>query len=138
MPKVGLVISLEQRESMYYLARKSRQREGYAYHQAGKCFSGTDCAEAPLHGIIAKLWCKLAVGNDLEHCLMVADKEWREYATMQNRKVDSAPKIRKGPSSGHSVLSHRWVSPEGFETLIPHLRTMYVMVMRGETCLKSA
>ena len=129
MPKVGLVISPEQREAMYDLARRSHEREEYAYHQTGKLFSGTDCAEAPLHGIIAKLWCKLAIGNDLERCLQWADKEWREYATVQNRKVDSAPKIHYGPSSGHSVLAHRWVSPEAIESMGVHIRTMYRMIL---------
>ena len=132
IPKVGLVISPQQREAMYDLARKARQREEYAYHQTDKLFSGTDCAEAPLHGIIAKLWCKLAVGNDLERCLTVADKEWREYAGLQNRKVDSAPKIRSGPSSGQSVLSHRWVSPEAIEVMSVHIRTMYRMIVEED------
>ena len=114
IPEVGLVISPEQREAVYDLARKARQREEYVYHQTGKLLQGTDCAQAPLHGIVAKLWCRLAVGNNLEHCLTVAAEEWREYAAMNNRKVDSAPEIRNGPSSGHSVLAHRWVSPEAF------------------------
>ena len=134
MPKVGIVISPEQRESMYDLARKSRTQEEHSYHQTGKLFSGTDCAEAPLHGIVAKLWCKLAVGNSLDRCLTVADREWREYATVQNRKVDSALKIRSGPSSGHSVLSHRWASPEALESMSVHIRTMYRMIVEEKPC----
>ena len=53
---------------------------------------------------------------------------WRAYAAENNAKINAAPKIKRGPSSGHSVISHRWTDPERFAASAVHLRAMARMI----------
>lgn len=114
-------ITPTQREAFYQLARQALSRECYAYHQTGKLFSGTDCAEAPFHGVMRQVWLALARGVPVARALAAADQEWRRYAEQNNARVEAAPKIKHGPSSGQSVISHRWVSPDKVQSELPYV-----------------
>jgi hypothetical protein len=94
------------------VARSQRDRESYCY--SSKCLSGTDTAEAPLHGLMADLFGAYANGLD---AFAACDARWRAYAAEQQARVAAAPKIKRGPSSGHSVIGHRWVSPDAFDSM---------------------
>ena len=63
-------------------------------------------------------------GLDVEAAIRREDERWRKYAADQAAKVEAAPKVKRGPSKGHSVISHRWVSPDAFRYHANHIRTM--------------
>lgn len=126
MPRV---VTKEQRERFYQLARDELRREEYAYHQTGKLFSGTDCAEAPFHGYMRQIWITLSQGLHPKLAIEQQDKEWRKYAEQNNAKVEAAVKIKRGPSAGQSVISYRWVCPEKVQSSIPHVYTMWRIIM---------
>ena len=63
-------------------------------------------------------------GLDVETAIANEDARWRAYAAEQAAKVAAAPKIKRGPSQGHSVISHRWDAPEAFRMKAIHIRTM--------------
>ena len=118
-------------QDLLELAKQERDREQYAYHQTGKMFSGTDVAEAPLYGMLAKVWCELACDAELESTLNNFDADWRQYAKENNAKVEAAPKLKRGPRSGQSCIEHHWVSPEMAKTKSIHVRQM-LKIMTGE------
>ena len=121
MPRI---LTPQQRERFYQLAREAGEREQYAYHQTGKLLSGTDAAEAPYHGCMRLVWIALAKGVPVARAIADADGEWRTYATANNARADAAPKIKVGPSAGQSVISYRWVSPDKVQQSVPHVYTM--------------
>ena len=101
-------------------ARSYRDIETRAYSG----FSGTDCAEAPKHGLTADGLAALAEGKDPEATIALLSAKWRAYAEDNNRKVAAAPKTKRGPMAGHSAISHRWVSPDAFDSIAIFLRSM--------------
>lgn len=107
-------------EKLMSSARMYRDIETRAYSG----FSGTDCAEAPKHGFTADALACLAEGKDLDATIALFSAKWRAYAAENNAKVAAAPRIKRGPSSGHSVIAYRWVSPEAFDTIATFLRSM--------------
>lgn len=102
------------------VARQRRDMETAAY----KSHSGTDVAEAPLHGLQADVLGCLALGCDLDEVLAWAKADWCKYAAEVRAKVAKAPKIKLGPSSGHSTIGHRWVSDEAWDACERHIRTL--------------
>src|SRR5277367_1077254 len=77
-----------------------------------RSFSGADQADSELDYGARRVYVAVAhEGVDLEIAITREDARWRAYAVEQRRKVDEAPKIKRGPSAGHSVISHRWVDP---------------------------
>jgi hypothetical protein len=101
-------------------ARFERDREMASY----KSWSGTDVAEAPLHGMLADTYACIARGKDVEATMAFFKAKWRAYAKEQQARVEAAPKLKHGPSSGASVTHHKWVSEELWETHAIHVRTM--------------
>lgn len=110
----------EQKDALFAESKRAWERESKAYQS----YSGADQAEAPVWSSVRDFYCAVAEGATVAEALDFADAKWRAYATEQARKVAEAPKIRRGPSSGHSVISHRWVSPDFFRSKEPHLRAM--------------
>ena len=118
------------REALFVLARDS-----YALGESMlRSWSGADQADSEMHFCARRVYAFLGdTGpNDtwdptcanLETLIAEQDARWRSYAAAQAVKVESAPKIRRGPSAGHSVISHRWVDPEKFTSYAHHIRTM--------------
>lgn len=110
----------ENAERLLQTARFERDRETSSY----KSFSGTDVAEAPIHGMLADTYACIALGKDIEATLTLFEAKWRVYAKEQQARVAAAPKLKHGPSSGASVIHHRWVSEELWETHARHVRAM--------------
>jgi len=96
------------REKCHALARSFRARATSAY--AG--ISGADRADAPKHDLAADLTCLLAAGVDERKAYDFCTLAWLRYAKEQRERVDAAPRLRHGPSAGHSVIAHRWVSDD--------------------------
>ena len=109
-------------------------RDAYAQGEAMlRSFSGSDQADSELYFGLARVYRTVALGFDTEEALAIEDARWRAYAAEQARRVEAAPKIKRGPSSGHSAISHRWVSPDAFAAHMPHARQMIATAMaRGE------
>ena len=118
------------REALFVLARDS-----YAQGEAMlRSWSGADQADSELYFCVRRVYAFLGDTGpngtwdptcaNLEALLAEQDACWRSYAAAQSVKVEKAPKIKRGPSSGHSVISHRWVSPEAFQFKAVHIRQM--------------
>lgn len=89
-------------------ANACREAETRAYQS----YSGTDVAEAPKHGLAADLYCLLGAGADRDAALAWATAAWTQYAAEQRARVNAAPRIKRGPRAGNSVIAHRWVSDD--------------------------
>lgn len=87
-----------------------------------RSMSGADQADSEYFRLRRLFW--LALRDGVPHAEARANliAAWRAYAEGQQKKVDAAPKIRRGPMSGHSAISHRWVSPEKAEADIDVLQ----------------
>lgn len=116
-----------QKQALYHEARRAMEREQGAYNS----FSGADKAEAPVWASVRDFYHAVAEGMPIDDALAFADEKWRSYAVEAQRKVAEAPKVQRGPSSGHSVISHRWVSLEFFRSKEPHLRAMCARLTRN-------
>jgi hypothetical protein len=106
-------------EFLLKTARFERDRETAYY----KSWSGTDVADATIHGMLADTYTCIAQGKDVETTLALFEAKWKKYAVEQQARVKSTPKIKYGPFSGASVIHHRWVS-ELWETHARHVRAM--------------
>jgi len=90
------------------LARAQRDRETSAYSS----ICGADIADAPKYGLAAELYCLVGAGADPDAAWDYVTNAWLRYAAAQRDRVAAAGKISRGPSAGHSVISHRWVSDD--------------------------
>jgi hypothetical protein len=90
------------------LARCERDRATAAY--ASIC--GADVADAPKWDYAADLYCLLGAGADPDEAWDYCTQRWLRYAEEQRGRVDAAPRVSHGPSAGHSVIAHRWVSDD--------------------------
>ncbi len=91
-------------------------------------FSGADRADSEYRFCARRVYVAVAGGMPLEDAIAREDKNWRAYATEQVAKVNAAPKIKRGPMSGHSAISHRWVDAEKFANYAHHIRTMIKII----------
>lgn len=113
-------MSAARKEALYQCAR-----DAYALGESLlKSFSGADQADSEAYFCARRVYVAVAGEIDLEVAIAAEDKRWRAYAAEQAVKVAAAPKIKRGPSQGHSVISHRWVDPEKFTTQAHHIRQM--------------
>jgi hypothetical protein len=110
-------------------ARFERDRETASY----KSWSGTDVAEAPLHGMLADTYACIARGKDIEATLTFFGAKWRTYAREQQGRVSAAAKLKHGPSSGASVIHYKWVSEEAWETHARHVRALLTVTHNTKT-----
>jgi hypothetical protein len=100
------------------------RRAGERADRMLQSFSGADQADSEAYRLVRLVWIDLYDGKDLEESLARHEATWRKYAAEQARKVAAAPKLRRGPSAGHSAIAHRWVSPDYFQGQASHVRTM--------------
>jgi hypothetical protein len=112
------------------LAKLSEQH--YRLGEAGlRSFSGADQADSEYWFGQARVYGAVLSGVPLEDALAGEDARWRAYAAEQQAKVSAAPKIRRGPSEGHSSIAHRWVSAEKFSGAFTHLRFMIRRILES-------
>jgi len=119
LPK-PIAVSEDNARYLNVCAKSSRDTAGRMYASG----SGADLADAPLRDLQADAFALLACGVTVEAIVELLEPKWRAYATEQQARVAAAPKIKRGPYSGQSNISHRWVSTEAFENFIPHLIQM--------------
>ena len=124
-----------EREELWKCARQAGERSDSML----RSFSGADQADSQAYSEERRVYVEVGLhGFDvLERELAAADARWRAYATVQAAKVDAAPRIKRGPSRGHSVISHRWVSPDKFAGMMGHIRAM-VRICRERAAAKVA
>lgn len=87
-----------------------------------RSWSGADQADSEFYRLRRLFWVALWEGKDHESARADFVARWRAYAAANNARVDAAPKIKRGPSRGHSAISHRWVDPEKAESDIVTLQ----------------
>lgn len=115
------MISEAYREELFACARTEGER-GDAMLRS---FSGADQADSEKHFCARRVFVAIAhEGLTVDDAIAREDARWRAYAKEQAAKVAAAPKIKRGPSRGQSVISHRWVDPEAFTFYASHLRAM--------------
>lgn len=121
------------KEYFYSLMRQDLAASERAYRSA----SGTTVAEdGEFYRLRRLFWQKLVEGLTVEAAIGWFDAEWRAYAQMNNKKVDTAAKFKRGPYEGTSVIHYRWVSPEKVVSSSPHLREMARMADRKVSALE--
>ena len=115
-------MTAQEREELWNCARQAGEQSDAML----RSFSGADQADSYAYSEQRRVYVEVGLhGFDvLERELEAADKRWRDYAAKQAAKVDAAPKIKRGPSRGHSAISHRWVSPDKFAGMMGHIRAM--------------
>jgi hypothetical protein len=107
-------------KELYRIAEQTYQ-QGEAMLRS---FSGADQADSECFFCARRVYVAVAKGGDIEAAIAREDARWRKYAVEQADKVARAPKIKRGPMSGHSAISHRWVSPDKFSDYARHIRAM--------------
>lgn len=107
-------------ERLLRAAKVYRDRATRAY----KSISGSDVAEAPAYDFAADMLGEIAEGDDPEEVFDHYRKMWKVYAQEQRDRVEAAPKIVRGPMSGHSIIHHRWVSDYFIESHIETIRSL--------------
>jgi predicted RNase H-like HicB family nuclease len=112
----------ENSERLLTIAKFNRDRESRAY----KSFSGADMADAPLWGFVADALGCIASGKSVEATLDLFAEKWKGYANENHAKVEAAPKIKRGPSSGQSSIGHRYVSDNAWEQQKTFIRSLLV------------
>lgn len=117
----------ELREKLMRSARMYRDLCTSQYQSA----SGADVADAYKWDLLADGMGCIADGKDLDAVVALLSAKWEAYARENNAKVAAAPKIKRGPSAGHSVISYRHVCPD-FESQARHLRAMAEPLPQGE------
>jgi len=107
-------------ERLLQVAKFQRDMETKAY----KSFSGADIADAPIHGFVADALGCIAQGKQTEAVLALFDSKWRAYADENHAKVNSAPKIKRGPRSGQSSIEHRYVNSDAWQSKASFIRSL--------------
>lgn len=81
-----------------------------------RSWSGADQADSEYYRLRRLFWVALYEGESREAARAAFVARWRAYAAEQQKKVDAAPKLKRGPSRGQSAIAHRWVDPEKAES----------------------
>jgi len=114
-----------QKEKFFELARRRRGLEQAKY----RSWSGADKSDAELHRLEAGAFVKLGQGEPLDAVLGKLENDWKEFASEQNKKVESASKIKRGPMSGSSAAHYKWADPGRVDSSLVFLRNMYKDIM---------
>jgi hypothetical protein len=109
-----------QKEALYECARTAGARADSML----RSFSGADQADSECFFCERRVYVAVADGVEPEVAIAREDTVWRAYAKAQDAKVVAAPKIKRGPMQGHSVISHRWVDSGKFAAYASHIRFM--------------
>jgi hypothetical protein len=86
---------------------------------------GADLPDAELNRLEAKAFRRLAGGEGLSAVLTDLAREWSGFAADNNRRVNAAPRVVRGPMAGHSSISHRWADPEKVLASVAYVRAVY-------------
>ncbi len=105
---------------LWDLARNAGKR----WESSWSSSSGADRAEGEVFKYVRDIYVDAAQGKDVDAAIAKANTEWRAYAEQNNAKINAAGKIQRGPSSGQSVIGHRFTSPDLLESKLIHVRNM--------------
>ena len=107
---------------------------GARWEASWSAWSGADRAEGEVWRYVRDIYVAAAQGQDVEAAITHADEQWRVYATANNRAIEHAPKIKRGPSAGHSTIGHRYTSPEFLQSKLIHIRYMIAQAVKVAPC----
>lgn len=83
---------------------------------------GADLPDAELNRLEARAFRRLAAGEALADVVGGLRREWADFAAQNNRRVNAAPKVARGPMAGHSSIAHRWADPEKVAASVTYIR----------------
>jgi hypothetical protein len=83
---------------------------------------GADLPDAELNRLEARAFRRLAAGEPLAAVVGDLEREWADFAAANNRRVNAAPKVARGPMAGHSSISHRWADPGRVAASVAYIR----------------
>lgn len=110
-----------QKEALWQLARDAGAQADAMIHS----WSGSDQAESEAYFCARAFYLQVANGVPIDVAFATQAAKWRAYAAEGNAKVaKAASKTGRGPSSGQSVISHRWAPPTKFDGMHMHLDLM--------------
>lgn len=90
----------------------------------GQSWNAKDRAAAYLYRLEQVFYESVANGLDVEEILAYCDMDWRHYASAENKKLEAAPKFKRGPYFGQSMRMDSYVYPDKFGDTRIHLRNM--------------
>lgn len=101
----------------------------YARDQASRfyspqCLSGADTADAPRYDLQADAFGCIASGKDVDAVLALCRAKWIAYCEANNAKVENAPRVKRGPYEGTSVIHYRYTSPSAWDAVEVFVRNM--------------
>jgi hypothetical protein len=103
-------------------------RNYYQPEPPGRLLSGRDPIDAFQFGLVANAFRSLGEGQELESVLDKMRREWEEFCVGQEKIVNEAPKIKRGPMAGQSSAHYKWAGPKSIESNIIFVRNMYKSV----------
>jgi len=109
----------EERQRLLAMARSRRDIASRMYVSP----SGADQVDAYAWDLCADAYGCIAYGASPDVVISWAKGKWCAYAVSMREKVSAAPKIRMGPSAGHSVISHRWTSDEFIDSMLARVKS---------------
>jgi len=87
--------------------------------------SGAVRADSPIHIAASHAYRKMAEGMPFAEAITKEDISFRQYALENHRKIEAAPKLKRGGYAGQSSLHYKWVAEDGFERYaLPHMKFM--------------
>lgn len=117
-PTGSPLLSDAQKAWLCWYMRRAGAMYTAMHDRPGSLPSGSDRAEAEVHACERRVYVAVWQGVDLEDAIATEDKRWREHAAEIQRRMDAAPKLRRGPSSGTSAAIYMWVNPEKFSDAV--------------------
>lgn len=111
-PKVETHQDPEWKDNPYFeQGRRYREMADAVYEDRRPMRSGADRTDAVRHSMVAKAFGRLGQGEDVESVIGKLRGEWNEFAEQKKKQIEAAPKIRRGPSSGGSVIGYEHADP---------------------------
>lgn len=97
-----------------------------------KSWSGADQVDSEANYGARRIYIAVAHGQTFEEAFAVEDRRWRAFAAEQNKRVNNAAKITRGPYSGQSCMMHRWANPDKIAERKTHMRWMVRKAFRAD------
>ena len=120
----GASVTPEQEEKLFVQMRQSGAMAESGY----RSMSGADVAGAEIHYIVRRVYVLFWEGVEREAAIAEGERQWIAYATENNVKVNAAPKTKRGPYQGASVIHYRWTDPGRWSSTGMHLRAMHKII----------
>lgn len=97
------------RETILHWIRFHARQSDTPYKNSSWC--GSDGITGERYRLVAAALRRIYAGESLDAALAWYGEQWASFAREMNAKVNAAPKLKYGPCSGQSIISHKAVTP---------------------------